>query len=56
MADERLFDITLDTLGLRLATTQRLTRHIGNVLHEELRKEIHAIEGVHSTGVCPVKE
>jgi hypothetical protein len=56
MGDERPFDITLDTLGLRLATTERYTRHIGNVLHEELRKEIHAIEGVHSTGVCPVKE
>lgn len=40
MGDERIFDTALDTLGLRLATTQRLTRHIGNVLHDELRKEI----------------
>jgi len=40
MADERYFDIELDKLGLRLATQQRLTRHIGNVLHDELRKEI----------------
>ena len=41
MADERYFDIEMDKLGLRLATTQRLTRHIGNVLHDELRKEIN---------------
>lgn len=40
MGDERPFDVTLDTLGLRLATTQRYTRHIGNVLHEELKGEI----------------
>lgn len=40
MGDERPFDLTLDSLGLRLATTQRLTRHIGNVLHDELREEI----------------
>lgn len=44
MSDERPFDITLDTIGLRLATTQRLCRHIGNVIHDELRKEIQLIE------------
>lgn len=32
MGDEKPFDIALDKIGLRLATTQRLTRHIGNVL------------------------
>jgi hypothetical protein len=46
MADERHYDLTLDELGLRLATTERLTRHIGNVLHDELREEIARIERV----------
>jgi glycosyltransferase involved in cell wall biosynthesis len=46
MADERGFDMTLDELGLRLATTERLTRHIGNVLHDELREEITRSERV----------
>lgn len=40
MGDEKVFDNTLDTLGLRLATTERLTRHIGNVIHDTLRNEI----------------
>jgi hypothetical protein len=44
MGDERVLDETLDQLGLRLATTERLTRHIGNVLHEELREEIARID------------
>jgi hypothetical protein len=44
MGDERGLDNTLDELGLRLATTERLTRHIGNVLHEELRLEIARID------------
>lgn len=34
MGDEKTFDNNLDELGLRLATTQRLTRHIGNVLED----------------------
>jgi hypothetical protein len=38
MADEKPFDIALDSIGLRLATTQRLTRHIGNVLDEKIRQ------------------
>jgi hypothetical protein len=46
MADERPFDFTLDELGLRLATTERYTRHIGNVLHDELREEIARYERV----------
>lgn len=40
MGDEKILDETLDTLGLRLATINRCTRHIGNVIHDELRKEI----------------
>lgn len=40
MGDEKVLDRALDAVGLRLATTQRLARHIGNVLHEELRKEL----------------
>lgn len=45
MGDERVFDTTLDMLGLRLATIQRYTRHIGNVLHDELRREIESAQG-----------
>ena len=41
MGEERPFDIALDTIGLRLATTERLTRHMGNVLDDELRQEVH---------------
>lgn len=40
MGDERPMDIALDKLGLRLATTNRLARHIGNVIDDKLRKEI----------------
>lgn len=46
MGDERPFDVALDSIGLRLATTERLTRHIGNVLHDELRQDIAAAERV----------
>jgi hypothetical protein len=40
MGDERALDIRLDEIGLRLATIDRHCRHIGNVLHDEMRKEI----------------
>jgi len=40
MKSERPFDEALDRLGLRLATTQRLARHMGNVIDDHLRKEI----------------
>lgn len=40
MGDERVLDIALDKIGLRLATTNRLARHIGNVIDDALRKEI----------------
>ena len=42
MADEKPFDMALDRIGLRLSTVKRYSRHIGNVLHDELRKEIEA--------------
>lgn len=41
MGDEKPFDIALDKLGLRLATTQRLCRHIGNVLDEALKHDYY---------------
>lgn len=40
MGDEKPWDIAMDKLGLRLATTQRLSRHMGNVLDDKLRQEI----------------
>lgn len=40
IGEERTFDERLDKLGLRLATTKRLARHIGNVIDDKLRKEI----------------
>lgn len=40
LGSERDYDTALDKLGLRLSTTKRLSRHIGNVIHDELRKEI----------------
>lgn len=46
MGDEKVIDVALDKQGLRLATTERLTRHIGNVLDDVLRKEIREAEQV----------
>ncbi len=44
MGDERPFDNILDDYGLlRLATMERLTRHIGNVIDDDLRKEIERL-------------
>lgn len=40
MSDEKPFDIAVDQAGLRLCTTQRYTRHIGNVLDESFRAEM----------------
>ena len=40
MPDERIFDMAQAKLGIRLSTTDRLCRHIGNVIHDELRQEI----------------
>lgn len=44
MADEKPFDVALDKIGLRLCTTTRYSRHIGNVIHDELRKEIEELD------------
>lgn len=49
MADEKPFDERMDALGLRLSTVERMTRHIGNVLDDNLRKEAEAL-GVYSNG------
>jgi len=39
MADEKPFDIAVDKLGLRLCTTERLSRHIGNVIDAGIASE-----------------
>lgn len=36
MGSERQFDEDLDKLGLRLATTKRLARHIGNIMDDSI--------------------
>lgn len=40
MGNEKPFDAAMDKTGLRLSTVTRYSRHIGNVIHDELRKEI----------------
>jgi glycosyltransferase involved in cell wall biosynthesis len=40
MGADRGFDNEMDKLGLRLCAVQRLTRHMGNVIDEALRKDI----------------
>jgi len=40
MPDEKPFDKAMDAQGLRLATTDRLARHMGNVIDDKLRSEI----------------
>lgn len=35
MGDEKCLDIALDNIGLRLCTTQRLTRHMGNIMEAD---------------------
>jgi hypothetical protein len=40
MADEKNTDIVLDKIGLRLATTERYARHMGNVIDDALRAKI----------------
>jgi len=46
MADEKPFDYAMDRIGLRLATTQRLSRHIGNVMDDKLKSEAILKESV----------
>lgn len=40
LPDEKPFDIAMDSIGLRLSTIQRYTRHMGNVIDDKLRKDI----------------
>jgi hypothetical protein len=40
MADEKPFDIAMDKMGLRLATTQRVARHIGNKIDDSIRSQL----------------
>lgn len=40
MGDERPLDIKLDEIGLRLATIERHTRHIGNLIDDSVRLEV----------------
>jgi hypothetical protein len=44
MSDEKPFDVALDNLGLRLSTITRYSRHMGNVIHADLRKEIQELD------------
>lgn len=37
MGDEKPFDIWMDKIGLRLSTIERLCRHIGNVLDDDMK-------------------
>lgn len=48
MGEERSFDNRLDELGLRLSTTKRLVRHMGNVIDEDLRKDIIQLENAYA--------
>lgn len=41
--DEHPFDIEMDRHGLRLCTTERLCRHMGNVLDDKLKSEIKVL-------------
>lgn len=40
MSDEKPYDIELDKMGNRLATLERYTRHMGNVIDDNLRLDI----------------
>lgn len=40
MGDEKIFDVRLDQLGLRLGTIRRVTRHIGNVIDKEIAEDV----------------
>lgn len=43
LGEERSMDERMDKLGLRLATTKRLCRHIGNVIDNDLRQDIETV-------------
>jgi hypothetical protein len=40
MPNEKPYDIILDKMGNRLATIERYTRHIGNIIDKDLRSDI----------------
>jgi hypothetical protein len=42
MSDEKRFDTEMDRHGLRLCTTQRYARHIGNVLDDSFKELLNA--------------
>ncbi len=44
MSDEKPFDTMLDKMGNRIATIERRTRHIGNIIDEGLRIDIENAE------------
>lgn len=46
MPDEKPYDVELDKIGNRLATLQRYTRHMGNVIDDDLRRDILLAEKV----------
>jgi len=47
MADEKNTDIVLDKIGLRLATTERYARHMGNVIDDALRNKINVYQSAY---------
>jgi hypothetical protein len=40
LGDEKKFDTAADILGLRLCTTKRYTRHMGNIIDDKLKSEL----------------
>jgi hypothetical protein len=45
MAPEKDFDIAIDEAGLlRLTTKERYTRHMGNIIDDDLRMEMKAMQ------------
>jgi len=40
MGDEKPFDVAMDESGLRLCTTERYARHMGNKLDDKIRQEL----------------
>jgi len=44
MADDKPFDESIDNAGfLRLATTERFVRHMGNILDDDIKEHAHAM-------------
>lgn len=51
VGEERTFDERLDRHGLRLATTKRLVRHMGNVIDNELRETVNGLVNKTNGGI-----